>query len=741
MLKDEILDFEISSLPYMKELNHNQKKAVISTEGYVRVIAGAGTGKTKALISRYLYLVDYLKVPMRNILCVTFTNKAAQEMKKRIQNYTDDHDLGYICTFHGFCRKFLHEEFRYLHFPKNFMIIDNEDKKVILKNVIEDLDLDKNRYSITYCNELIQEFKRTTGYEVFLTSNKSKELIQKVNKYKQNKEYDKAIGYRYLYEQLKILALDFDDLIILTLHILQNYEEVKEKWARKLQYIMVDEFQDVSSRQYQLVERLASYHHNLFVVGDPDQTIYSWRGADIHFIMDFVRVHENVIDVVFDDNYRSTNNILEASNSLIQNNTNRIKKELHSFNNRYSTKVIYNHLKNDVEQSKWIVQQIQKLYENQYHYSNIAILYRAHYCSRAIEEQLLRNNIPYIIYSGVSFYERREIKDVLSYLRFIVYQDDLSFLRIINTPRRNFGNKRMEIIQQYAAKKEISLYESLLENLDHELIKQSKANEFVELIEKYKKNYHDIKITDLLASILIETKYETILREQGDNERIENIEELKKSIYDFENNSEEDTYLEDYLQNITLLTNVDRKEKRQDLIKLMTIHNAKGTEYDCVFIKDLNEGIFPSSQVHSLEEMEEERRIAYVAMTRAKDHLFLSDAQGFTSSKQMRYPSRFIFNIDKKLLNYITEIDEQFLAKSKTYIENSIRKMQLNQEILEKSRGLKIGDIIEHKVFGKGKIMEIDHVEKVYVINFDHIATPRRIVMNFPLKRSTGKEV
>lgn len=721
----------------LSDLNEKQKEAVTTTEGYVRVVAGAGSGKTKALTHRFAFLVETLGVPTDNILCVTFTNKAAGEMRNRIRKLIGDHDTGYICTFHGFCVKELREDIHVFHYPKNFIILDEDDQKVILRNVYSDRGIDTKRYPISLAIDLISSRKNTLEYINYLNQINNDQLLKK---YAKAGKPEDIIFYGYLCEQKKNYSLDYDDLINFTFYILSNYEDIRTSWQKRMQYIMVDEFQDVSKRQYMIADLLSDYHKNLFVVGDPDQTIYSWRGADVNYFMDFETVHANTKTIIMDINYRSNSPIILGSNSLIEKNKNRIKKDLKPVKNNGELIHFY-HGKNVKAEAEWIADKIKHLCSNEsistsaksqnrkYQYEDIALLYRVHHVSRAIEEVFIQHKIPYVIYSGVEFYGRKEIKDVLAYLRMIMCQDNVSFERVINEPRRNFGKKRMDIIKTYARENDISLYDSLKMNLNNELIQKSQAIEFVSLVENYKTSYSDYRITDLLERILNITKYEEKLKSAGEDERLDNLAELKQSIADYENNSKENTSLEEYLQNVSLFTNMD-KEQRKKSVKLMTIHASKGLEFPVVFLCGASEGIFPNSRVTGYDEIEEERRLAYVACTRAEDRLFISDAEGLTFDGEGRCPSRFVFDIDEKYLRYINPIDENQKQTYKKRFTND----EPRQDKAKASKEIVPGMRIKHEFFGKGTVLNVDDIKKCYEIKFDNAVTSRNIMKTVKLE-------
>ena len=713
----------------LDNLNEEQKMAAETTEGYVRVIAGAGSGKTRALTHRFAYIVDVLGVSTSNILCVTFTNKAANEMKKRVRKLIGDNDLGLICTFHGFCVQVLRDDISKINFPTNFLILDSEDTETILKNVYKTHNIKSTEMTINNAKDYIHDckgWKRNSEYIDIFTQTNDEQLY---NKYITSQILEDKIFYGYLYEQRKNFGLDFDDLIHLTLYVFDSFDEVLKKWQNKLEYIMVDEFQDVSSSQYRLCELLSKKHNNLFVVGDPDQTIYSWRGARVQFLMDFDKTFIGTKTIMMTKNYRSSSNIIDASNSLIKKNKVRIEKDLIPIK-QDRTSTLYFHAKTVIEESDWISKQILALKNAGKNFNDIAILYRAHFVSRSVEEAFMRNDIPYVIYSGIGFYNRKEIKDVLCYLRMLTNADDLSFLRTVNEPRRNVGEKRINLLKEYAKKNNCTLYMALKQSLEEKLFVESKAKKFVDLIEKYTKIYKEKSITDLLKELLDESGYEEMLKTQGEEERLNNLAELKQSISEYENSAGEDFGLEDYLSKIALYTSSD-KEETKDCVKMMTIHTAKGLEFPYVFVCSLNEGIFPSKKQNTIDKLEEERRLAYVAFTRAEKALFLSESEGFNYDYSFRYPSRFIFNVEKEMLDYCVELEERLIDEANDFIkhdEDAMNNIKTNQSY-------SIGDKVEHKVFGKGEIVKINETDSSLIIKFENLETNRSIGMKTPLIR------
>jgi len=701
-------------MEYLKELNPEQLEAATATEGYIRVVAGAGSGKTKTLTSRYMYLVEMLGISTANILCVTFTNKAAAEMKKRIRRQLPDQDLGRITTFHGFCVGLLKEDCHVVRYPTNFIVLDEEDKESILRTVFEDLKITARDMTIKEAVAHIGWRKGGRGYVKTLIGDpeKLRSLSDDATTLK-----DKVM-YRYFYEQRKCYGLDFDDLVYFTLYILEQDPATRKKWQQRLEYIMVDEFQDIDKDQYALADILSGYHKNLFVVGDPDQTIYTWRGADVKFILEFDSRHDNVKTIYLNTNYRSVPQILAASNTLIDKNRDRLKKQLTSVR-KDSRRPLYFHAKTGQLEADWMTANMRALHEGGMPYSQMGVLYRAHYVSRTVEESLIRNKIPYVLYSGVEFYKRKEIKDILCYLRMVYSGDDISFLRTVNEPRRGVGRTRIAALKEHAAMQKCSLYEALLQLLDSDLFRRSRAREYVRLIEKYRAIYDGMDLTDLLAGILNESGYEETLRSSGEEDRLDNLAELKQAIYDFQRKAGEEVTLGNYLDHAALFTNMDQTEKAQ-AVKLMTIHAAKGLEFPAVFLCGLSEGIFPGKRANTREKLEEERRLCYVAFTRAKDRLFLSDAAGINYDGSFRYPSRFLFNAEKENIEYAVPLDPDLEEQAM----EQIRKSEDTGRGVSEKEAL-VGKRVLHPVFGEGTVIGLPRGQEGYIVQFDGMVTPR----------------
>lgn len=711
------------------QLNQAQLEAVTSTEGFIRVIAGAGSGKTRALSHRFAFLVNEIGILPGNILCVTFTNKAANEMRHRIHNLIADNDTGYINTFHGFCVSILQEDSHAIQYPKNFLVLDNQDIDSMLKIIYEERGLTLRHKTFSKARDMIEMYKleRYPNYYLDLITMSLDTLRQK---YLGATDVNDIIFYGYLYQEKKCFGLDYNDLLKFSLYIFEKNKEIRLKWQKRLEYIMIDEFQDIDKTQYQLMKVLCGYHKNLFIVGDPDQTIYSWRGADINYLLNFDKAFPDVKTIMMNENYRSTPQILSVCNSLIDKNKNRMKKDLlpmcHSKNS-----VLYYHGDTSEEESDWIADQIIKLHKKDISYKDITILYRAHYVTRTLEETLLKKKIPYSIYSGIQFFERMEVKDALSYLRMITYKDDLSFLRIVNVPKRNIGKKRMEFLQAYVNAHHCSFYEALKECVEDPIFKGTDAKDFISLIDAFSVTYEQRTISEVLSDILDRSGYEEMLRTTGNQERLDNLAELKQAVYDYEISCGEEALLPDYLDHIALFTNSDVTDD-SDKVKLMTVHAAKGLEFPHVFLCALNEGIFPSKKTSTIEGMEEERRLAFVAMSRAMKSLFLSESHGKNFDGSTRYPSRFILDIDQKFLEYVKKPEDTLIAETKNYIHYSNR--YLDGYVAEQT--FQVGDKIIHNVFGQGRIKSILSDRNAYMIKFEQIETPRIISFRVPIKRA-----
>ncbi len=709
-------------------LNDAQRRAVATTEGYVRVIAGAGSGKTRALSRRFAYLVNELGILPGNILCVTFTNKSANEMRQRIHQLTGDNDTGYINTFHGFCDAVLREDSHAVQYPRSFLVLDNSDIDAMLRIIYEERGLTLRDMTFSAARDMIEIqklFKRPDYYQDMITMS----LDTLKEKYDRADTPADIIFYGYLYQEKKCFGLDYNDLIKFSLYIFRQRPDIRLKWQQRLEYIMIDEFQDIDQLQYELMEVLCGYHKNLFIVGDPDQTIYTWRGADVKYLLDFDKKFPGTQTILMVENYRSTPEILAVANSLIDKNRNRIKKELKPILPA-GTPVVCHFAQTQEAEARWMAGEMRRLHEAGTPFRDMTVLYRAHYVTRAVEEVLLEEKIPYTIYSGVQFFDRMEIKDALSYLRMIAYKDDLSFRRIANVPKRNLGKRRMEFLQEYAEQRGCLLYQALLDNLEDPIIKGTGAGKFISLIESFAVGYEGRPVSEVLSAILNESGYEKMLRTEGSQERLDNLAELKQSVYEYETTCGEEVTLEHYLARAALFTNADTAEQG-DRVKLMTVHAAKGLEFPCVFLCGMNEGVFPSRKVRTRQAMEEERRLAFVAVTRAEKELYLSEADGRNFDGSPRYPSRFLLDIDEKLLAFTRPPEEGLIRRARDYIGHS-------QAGLPEADGQTVfpaGQRVRHALFGPGTVLDTDMDRGAHVVQFDEMETPRKISFRAKLER------
>lgn len=677
-------------------LNDRQSEAVEATEGHVRVVAGAGSGKTRVLAHRYAFLVNELGIDPGNILCMTFTNKAAQEMKQRISKLVHRGNVNdFVCTIHGFCVKFLREEIYRIGYPKNFIISDEEDSKMLAMQVMEEKNLDTDKTNVRKFLKDIQFFKiQNPVYYI------EKIILPKSDISTNDEECTEIM--RYIQLQQKNYMLDFNDIIYFTIYIMRHYEDALSVWQQKMNYIMVDEVQDCSSNDWTIINCLEGYYGNLFIVGDPDQCIYEWRGAKPDSFISF----KTDCDIVLNQNYRSTPNILDVANSIITNNQNRIPKDL--FTNSPKDKIVLHyHGKSEMEEAEWIAKQIENLAKNGFDYSSFAILYRASYISRNIEQALLNKQIKYVIWGGIRFFERREIKDILAYFRLIANKrDDIAFRRIINTPSRKFGKASLAKLQEMAEVENATLYDTLCKY--KRVFDKPSILQFIRIIDEFTEKSKYTKVSELFDQVFNKTGLEEMYRTEGDDERLENIAELKHSIIEYErlNAEEEDVNLNTYLQDIALYTNADYKSDGET-VKLMTIHQSKGLEFPFVFVCGLSEGIFPSHRTireRKKRGEEEERRLMYVAVTRAEKGLFLTESEGYNfATRSDKYPSRFLREIKDNLV----EIEGDLTKKQLDKLFKGTQELIDELEIEMNQPAFQIGDKVAHKYFGIGEIIDI----------------------------------
>lgn len=705
----------------LDKLNEKQKQAVITTDGALLILAGAGSGKTRVITNKIAYLIEEKNVNPYNILAITFTNKAAKEMQSRVEDLIGiDSKRVWISTFHAFCTRILRYEASHILYENNFTIYDTQDKQVLIKNCMDILGYDKETLNTASVASEISRAKDSMvsvdDYEAEATSDYRNSKIARV--------------YRLYQEELKKNnAMDFDDLIYNCIRLFKLHKEVLGKYQDKFEYIMVDEYQDTNYSQYLLIKMLSQKHKNICVVGDDDQSIYGWRGADIRNILEFEKDFENVIQIKLEQNYRSTSNIINAAGTVIKNNEGRKDKRIWTSSDNGDKITIYE-ATSENDESLYVAQNIRKLTEQGYKYSDFAVLYRANALSRKYEEAFMKYKIPYKIFGGLKFYDRMEIKDILAYLRLIDNKnDDVSLKRIINVPKRGIGAKTVEKLEQYAREHSISMLDSI--EYISQIIGAGKAQEsikkFAVMIGALKAFAKILPVSELLEKVISSTNYENSLIEEKTPEsqsRLENINELKSVIQEFERTSE-DKSLSDFLQNATLSTDMDEDDKKSNYATLMTIHSAKGLEFPVVFIVAAEENIFPSSRsVLDESKLEEERRLCYVAITRAKEKLFITRAKSrlLYGKTNCNLSSRFISEIDKDLVinekkeYYVDEDSKQAYSLHQKYIE---KYKIMNEHKKDEPQDIKIGTKVSHKTFGKGMI--VGKTGGKYSIVFDKV--------------------
>lgn len=725
---------------YLNTLNNKQKEAAISLDSHLRIVAGAGSGKTRVITSRIAYLLDVCNVRSYRILAITFTNKAANEMKERIHKMLKCENSGVmISTIHSLCVRILREEIRYFNYPQNFTILDSDDQKSILRQIYKTLDINVKDYS----------FASVLGY----ISNNKCAFVPPYEAKKMAGKYAHAQIMAEIYEHYEsklkeMFALDFDDLLLYVYRLFNENTDARTKWQNRYDYIHVDEFQDVDAVQYGIIKSLVGEHCRLCVVGDPDQTIYTWRGASVDIILNLEKDFKNLKSIVLNENYRSTPSILQGANSLIKNNVHRIEKDLFT-NNKGSEKIAYYSAADEKSEGRWIMRQIEKLHKEGVSYKEIAILYRSNYLSRSLEKDLLDRAIPYRIYGGIKFFERAEIKDAISYLRLLVKDEmassELAIRRIINTPKRGIGPKAIDTLETLAQTYGLDYFSTLKQFAIAKGKTQVEVDKFVQMIETYQKLSEQLSISVLLKQLLEESGYFRSLEEANENERIENISELLHDIETFEENNPEGT-LQEYLQMISLYTDAnEQKVDKSEFVQLMSVHAAKGLEFDYVFVYELAEGVFPNEK--SVNEggsaaLEEERRLAYVAFTRARKKLYLTNSNGFSFiTQKIKTMSRFIREMDEDVIEEHKDFTPSFQSQEYKYNRGDDSMHSLNAKPLKsgslysegtnKKDKIRKGDLVVHNVFGEGVVISLK--DGVAQIAFDKKYGIRKLKADHPL--------
>jgi len=736
---------------YIEKLNEQQKKAVLAEDGPILILAGAGSGKTSVLTSRIAYLVREKGVYPSSILAITFTNKAAKEMKERVESLLDDMRMYFpwIGTFHSMCVKMLRTSCEMaLNYNSNFVIYDSDDQKVLIKDCIKELNINDKMYP-----------PRMISHHI---SNAKNELISPKEFEKKNKgDFQmETISKIYSLYQKKLVsnnAMDFDDLIFNTVKMLETNKEIREFFQNKFRYVLIDEYQDTNTAQYKLAEIIAKKNNNIFVVGDDDQSIYGWRGANIQNILNFEYDFKGCEVIKLEQNYRSTSNILNAANHVIKNNANRKGKELWT-DKGSGNKIKFYKAYNGHNEAIFVASEIKKQIENGISYDEIAVLYRTNAQSRDFETVFANNSIPFRVYGSLSFYSRKEIKDILAYLKLILnHSDDLQFKRVINEPKRGIGKTTLQKIEQIAITEGLSFYDVAKNAKDYYILNSPKEKliKFTNMIDKLTTFSKNNTLEELYEEVLNVTKIMEFYKNEGTIEsrsRIENIKELKSAIVSFEEDFIEENgqnpLLEDFIASCTLATDQDNTVEQKQ-VTIMTLHAAKGLEFKMVFITGMEEGLFPSMQSYESEtKLEEERRLCYVGITRAKEVLYLLNASERTIyGKTQRYPdSRFLQEIplefiDNKMIKDTSGINRFVAYKGNAGI--SIKRGGKPIEIAGfkavKGEAIDVvkGDRVLHKKFGEGTIKNVvgKGDEKVIEVDFDMAGFKRLMAAYTKLKK------
>ncbi len=686
------------------DLNKEQQKAVLETEGPLLILAGAGSGKTRVLTTKVAYLIEEAGISPYNILAITFTNKAAKEMSNRLYRLIGDKAKNVqVSTFHSFGVKILRENFKYLGYDKNFIIMDSEDSISVIKKILKEKGIDPKIYNPNAIKNKISSCKNEMmspkDYEKYVAS-----------------DFEKIVLLVYeLYEDTlkKNNSIDFDDLLILPIKLFRENPNILQNYQERFQYILIDEYQDTNEAQYILTKMISAKYRNICCVGDVDQSIYSFRGANYKNILNFEKDYKDAKTIKLEQNYRSTTNILDAANDVIKNNKERKDKKLWS-DKGTGDKITYYRAFNGIDEAQYVAREIKNLINNGIEYENIAVLYRTNSQSHVIEEEFLKNKIPYKIVGGIGFYSRKEIKDVLAYLRLIYNEkDNISLLRVINTPKRGVGSKTISNLIEKANNEGKSIYE---------VIVSGKELEFKNIIEKLKKFSESLTITELVDKILditgIRKEYESDKTLESDI-RLENLEELKTVTRTFEE-KEGIVSLEDFLYEVSLVSDVNEYDEDKNRVSLMTVHSVKGLEFDYVFITGLEEGIFPHmNSLMNNSDLEEERRLCYVAITRAKEKLYLVNARlrMMFGHDCTNLPSRFIGEINKDLLDgYVSE--DNFKEE----------KIDIEEKFYKDDVDYKKDDYVYHEIFGQGKVINVSG--SLVTIAFKHPYGIKKLMKN-----------
>ena len=689
----------------LDELNDKQQEAVLYNEGPLLIIAGAGAGKTKTLTTKIAYLIDELKVSPYSILAITFTNKAAKEMKDRLfLTVGNDVKKLTVSTFHSFGLKLLRENFERLGYDRNFVIMDSDDSLTVVKKILKDMGYDPKVYNPRAIRNKISSCKNEmmspTQYERYAVSDYEKVIKDVYQKYEEK-----------LY---KNNSVDFDDLLLLPIKLFKEYPDVLEKYQDLYQYILIDEYQDTNEAQYILTKLLSEKNRNITCVGDDSQSIYSFRGANYKNILNFEKDYKDAKVILLEQNYRSTSTILDAANQVIKNNKQRKDKNLWTARG-VGEKIKYYRAYNEKDEAQYVIRKIKELTNKGTDYKDIAVLYRTNAQSRVMEEEMLKENMPYRVIGSFYFYSRKEIKDLIAYLRLIHNsKDNVSLLRVINTPKRGIGLKTIENLTAISDEQGISIYEA---------ISSGKELEFKNLIERLKEVSENLTLTELIDKVLDASGMKKELESEGSLEseiRLENLEEFKSITKSFEER-EGLVSLEEFLLEISLISDVEEYKDDPNRVSLMTVHSVKGLEFNHVFVIGMEEGIFPHmNSLMESSDVEEERRLMYVAITRAKDDLHLINARRRTlfGKEQINPVSRFLTEIPKELVE--TNVEEEFKKQEP--------KIEVGEMFREEEVDYQVGDFVYHETFGTGKVVEVTNT--LVSVAFKHPHGIKKLMKN-----------
>lgn len=734
-------------MKYLENLNDKQREAAMYTEGALLILAGAGSGKTSTMTRRIAYLVDEKGVSPYNILAVTFTNKAAREMEERVEEILESNSRMWIMTFHAACLRMLRMDGDRLGYTNSFAVYDPVDQKSIVKNLLKEYEIDEKKFTP---NSILSNISKAKEQEIG-----PREFEENAGDFRDETVAKVYRGYERILGRNN--AMDFDDLILNAVRLLKENPDVLEKYQERFRYIMVDEYQDTNQLQYKLISLLAKKYGNICVVGDDDQCIYQWRGADIRNILNFEKEFPKAKVVKLEQNYRSTANILEAAHSVISNNKQRKRKKLWTDASQ-GEKIQYHRLESDYREAGYIAQEIGYMVQQGENYRDFAILYRTNAQSRNFEDSLAQRRIPYRVIGGLRYYDRMEIKDMIAYMRLVANpMDDIAFDRVVNSPKRGIGKATMDKIKSVANYCEKSIFqyvesEAIADTLSGRASRG--MNEFLEIIREYSEEKENLRVSDIYEGLLIKSGYLKALEDQGTAEadgRIENLMEFKSVIYEFENRDSK-LELDEFLEKLALLSDVDNHDSEANAVTLMTMHSAKGLEFPYVFMPGMEDGLFPSWRSRdSISQMEEERRLCYVGMTRAKRRLWMTSAESrlLYGKVNATRESEFMREINPKLLagdgvyksgsvgaktGSTRYLDGRYDPISGDYrFQNYIKAKSEMKKKLVHDEHFEVGDRVIHGKFGEGVVLEV--TPKIIRVEFVGDGVKKLAVGIAPIKK------